>query len=237
MVYDERVIMMESNMRSELKYQIPIHNFTLNQSVLRHVLDEDVHNTATGYLVRSLYFDTLQDDDLADKLQGLHQRRKIRLRTYSPDADQAKLELKEKIGNRQRKQYLLLSRQEATEMIQGNYAVLAERTEPLAAYLYGLMLTKLYRPKCIVEYRRIAYQAPTNQIRMTFDFELKATESNLNLFDPKLATHPIARQDQVIFEVKYQNFLLSYLRDLIHAFDRTETSVSKYCLGRAAITI
>ncbi len=36
----------------------------------------------------------------------------------------------------------------------------------------------------------------------------------------------------VVLEVKYNGFLLSYIKDILQEVDKTETSVSKYCLGR-----
>lgn len=45
---------------------------------------EDKHNGAGGYRIRSLYFDTLDDNDYRDKLDGMELRRKIRLRNYDP---------------------------------------------------------------------------------------------------------------------------------------------------------
>ena len=37
----------------------------------------------------------------------------------------------------------------------------------------------------------------------------------------------------MVLEVKYNGFLLSYLRDLLNEVERSELSVSKYCLARS----
>ena len=36
----------------------------------------------------------------------------------------------------------------------------------------------------------------------------------------------------MVLEVKYNGFLLSYIKDLLDLVERSELSVSKYCLGR-----
>ena len=38
---------------------------------------------------------------------------------------------------------------------------------------------------------------------------------------------------QMVLEVKYNGFLLSYLKDLLNLVGRSELSVSKYCLARS----
>ena len=48
------------------------------------------------YWIRSLYFDTVKDDDRRDKLIGIPDRKKVRLRIYSLDSDTARLEVKRK---------------------------------------------------------------------------------------------------------------------------------------------
>ena len=36
----------------------------------------------------------------------------------------------------------------------------------------------------------------------------------------------------MVLEIKYNGFLLSYIKDALRALDGSELSVSKYCLGR-----
>ena len=37
----------------------------------------------------------------------------------------------------------------------------------------------------------------------------------------------------MVFEVKYNQFLLGYIMDVIRCVDRRSVSASKYCLGRS----
>ena len=37
----------------------------------------------------------------------------------------------------------------------------------------------------------------------------------------------------LVLEVKYNGFLLSYIKDLLDQVERSELSVSKYCLARS----
>lgn len=205
----------------------------LLQGRLGAVMHGDVHNGAQGYLIRSLYFDTPDDQDFNDKVDGLELRRKIRLRSYSPQADFAMLEMKQKEGPYQRKRSLRLTREDARQLCQGDYRPLQKYKDPFAAECYGLMHCRCYRPKTVVEYRRQAYVAKENRIRITFDSRIVATESRFELFDPKLSMYPVMDPFNLVLEVKYNGFLLSYIKDLLDQVERSELSVSKYCLARS----
>lgn len=218
--------------RRELKYLVSDSEVSRIAGRLSAVMRQDAHNGDKGYLVRSLYFDTLSDRDFEDKVDGYDKRQKIRLRVYDINADTAKLELKEKEGNAQRKRSLLVNRREAQQMIEGDYTFLLERDETLAKYLYTFMMMNCYRPKCVVEYDRLAFYADTNDIRITFDRNLRATEADFELFRSELSLYPVANRAETTMEVKYSGFLFTYMKDIINMSDRMQISNSKYCRAR-----
>ena len=201
---------------------------------LGSVMLEDEHNGALGYRVRSLYFDTLDDGDYEDKVNGLELRRKLRLRCYSPEEDFAMLEMKQKEGAFQKKRSLRVRRAHVRRLQEGDYAPLLEYKEPFAAECYGLMHRMCYRPKTVVEYQRRAFIAKENHIRITLDHHIVANEANFDLFSSQLNFYPVLDPFHAVLEVKYDGFLLSYLKGLVNWADRSELSVSKYCLARSA---
>lgn len=200
------------------------------KNILCKTLTQDSHNTNGGYIVRSLYFDTLYNNDYFDKEDGLEYRRKIRLRTYNPKAQFLKLELKQKEGEYQHKYSLTIPKNIAQRLIDGHYEVLKELNNNFADRLYTIMQTNLYRPKCIVEYKRLAYIVKENNTRITIDSDLKSSESNMDIFNPSLSLNTVT--GKTILEVKYNNFLLSYVKDIIDSTNKSQTSASKYCMSR-----
>ena len=223
---------MDTVLREEKKYLISIEEFVKKSHILQQFMLQDEHNGTHGYLIRSLYFDTPFDDDYFEKTAGIECRRKIRLRIYDTDNNFAMLEMKQKQGACQRKRSLKISRDEAERMIRGEYSILLSYEEPFAAEIYGLMQKKCYRPKTIVEYHRKAFIAKENKIRITFDNQIVSTESHFDLFSKKLNMNPVLDPYDVILEVKYNGFLLSYIKEMINSIDKSELSVSKYCLAR-----
>lgn len=219
-------------LREEKKYNISLERANYLFGKMRQVMDGDPYNGLNKYMVRSLYFDSINDDDFLEKESGNEYRKKIRLRVYDAKANKAKLEMKEKCGVNQRKRSLVISKEDALKLIDCDYSVLLGYKEELAKELYYIMVTEVYRPKCVVQYMRQAFAAAENNIRITYDSELVSNEGYFNIFDENLCVYPIAEKDEVILEVKYNNFLLSYIKDLLECVDKTETSNSKYCRAR-----
>ena len=220
--------------REEKKFLINIEEFRKLAHHLEQFLIEDEHNGALGYHVRSLYFDTAYDNDYFEKLDGVELRRKIRLRIYDPDNNFALLEMKQKQGPYQLKRSLRMSRSDAEQLILGDYTPLLHYKEDFAAECYALMQMQLYRPKTIVEYHRKAFVGKENKIRITFDNQIVSTESDWNIFAKDLNMNPVLDPFQVVLEVKFNGFLLDYMRDLISNVQKSELSVSKYMLARQA---
>ena len=220
--------------RQEKKFLCDMVSAKKLEMTLGQIMRPDVHNGANGYMIRSLYFDTLHDRDYVEKLFGVHVRRKVRVRIYGPESEVAFLEVKQKEGENQRKRSLPISRQEARKLSQGDYGFLLDRPEPFAQEAYALLGINGYMPKAVVDYNRKAFVVQENKIRVTLDSNVRATETNLDLFDSELYTYPVFDPFNVVLEVKYDGFLLSYIRDAINQVEKSEVAVSKYCLSRSS---
>ena len=223
---------MHEVLRQEKKFLIDLPNYYQLSHRLAQIMPEDPHNHGDGYPIRSLYYDSLDDRDYEEKEDGVELRRKIRLRCYSPDADFAVLEMKQKQGAMQKKRSLRLPRADAARLIARDYSPLLQSGSAFARECYVIMQTQCYLPRAVVEYRRRAFIAKENAIRITFDHHIIGTESNLNIFSPALPQYSVLDPGLVVLEVKYNGFLLSYLKDVLNECGASESSVGKYCLAR-----
>ena len=102
---------------------------------------------------------------------------------------------------------MLIDRNTLENLCVGNYNVLLQNNDSMAIYFY-IKLSQGMAPKAIIQYKRISYCVAGNNTRITFDSDIRATESNFDLFQEKLLTYPILSSDQTIMEVKYNNFFL-----------------------------
>lgn len=218
--------------RQERKFLITLDQYYRFKADLDKIMIPDEHNQTDGYSIRSLYYDSIDDRDFEEKEEGIELRRKIRLRNYGPDTPFALLEMKQKEGSNQKKRSLRLSKEDASLLCKGIYSPLLTSDEKFGLECYALMNMHCYRPKAIVEYKRQAYIAKENRIRVTFDHHIIGTESNYDVFNTDLQQFPLLDPYLVVMEVKYNGFLLSYIKDMLRQCDRSELSVGKYALSR-----
>lgn len=227
---------MNEVLRQEKKYLLTLEQYYELSHRIGQFMHEDVHNKGDGYRIRSLYFDTIDDKDFCEKEAGIQIRRKIRLRNYGAESKDAVLEMKQKQGEMQKKRSLHMKKEDAVRLLHREYGVLLKYSEDFAMECYALMNSLCYIPKTVVEYKRQAFVARENAIRITFDHHLTGTESNFDIFSPKLLQYPVMDPYLVVLEVKFNGFLLSYMKDALRDCGIGETSVSKYCLARSVST-
>lgn len=222
-----------SVVRTEKKYSISLYQQSILSYRLEPIMNIDQHSNMGGYMVRSLYFDSIYDNDYFDKISGLEIRKKVRLRIYSPEQTTVKLELKQKQGNAQKKISLSISKELAEEMMQGRYTGLIELRSDLALMFYQILETGLYRPKCIVEYHRLAFTEKSNDIRITMDSEIGMSHFCDRFFDKQLSLIPVRKEP--VLEVKYNGFLLSNIKQALDFADVPELAISKYAMSRQVL--
>lgn len=223
---------MRSGLRKEIKYIIPRMEFLRLKKHLEALMRKDNHCIDGSYMVRSQYYDSLRDHDLRDNVDGNMEKRKIRLRTYTLDASQIKLEYKCKSNSEGRKYTIWISRDEASMMENGQYSFLLDREEDLAKILYVKMMQGGYRAKTIIQYNRVAYIHHVSDFRITFDTDLKSTLSPYGLFSKELSFVPLIEDKRGIMEVKYNDFVPSVFKGILQEIDALQEASSKYSMSR-----
>lgn len=217
--------------RRELKYLMNYEDSIRLQSELESLLKLDKHSQNGYYKVRSLYFDSWNNKDFVQKLDGVERRRKIRLRIYDVQQKNAKFEIKEKYGAYQKKDSLIVDRTDVQKYMKGEYGRLLDHDEETAIKLYSLLTLGAYRPAAIVEYERRAYTYSEFNTRITFDRNVRTSEVFFDLYSSDIPFVPVY-MDQVILEVKYNGVLLESVKSILGKYNLTNVSVSKYGMGR-----
>lgn len=219
--------------RKEMKYLINSFQYAHISNIMNGVLIPDKNNGAFGYIIRSLYFDTPYNKDFYERVDGLENRKKIRLRTYDVNSSKVKLEVKRKFGTSQRKDSLVIHRDDAQRLIECDYEVLLKYNNKVADTIYNIMKIDHYQPVVLIEYRRKAFIHTTNDIRITLDTEICSNETQLDFFNKDTVLYPLFDFDTKVLEVKYNKFLYRWLSDILANCDVKQQSVSKYSLSRS----
>lgn len=217
--------------RHEEKYILDYRQYLMLRNRAMAVLTPDENALDGSYVITSLYFDDPLDTALYEKLDGLQEHSKFRLRTYGCSSEVIKLERKDKQGIMTKK----ISARVPIEMLpalEGSNMDLAQFSG--AAYDLAAQMTAQGLQRSIaVRYRREAFCFPGSDLRLTFDTELQALRPDLeSLTDPTLSGVPVLPANQVIMEIKYNDYLPSFVRKLTNVSCK-QLSVSKYALCRA----
>lgn len=223
--------MSKSNGRHELKHYINYADMIEIKSRLPFIAKPDINSLGgKGYRVKSLYFDNYNDKNLMEKINGVDGREKFRLRLYNNNTSFIRLEKKSKKSGICYKDSTVISEDECRRLLDGDFAVLKEKGDPLSLELYAKIYYQQLRPKNIVDYMREAYVYPVGNVRVTLDYDIRTSLSVHNFL--KAEPTPIPIPGLYILEVKYDSFLPEIIRSVVALSGRMSTSFSKYAATR-----
>ncbi len=218
-------------LRHELKYFINEMQYFVLSGVLDGILQRDPNGDEYNeYHIRSLYFDTVWDTALFDKLNGVQNRDKYRIRIYNFSDQVIKLECKTKVGSLISKRSLTIPKLLCEQLMAGDPTGLDTTRSGLLQDVYREMTVNLLHPVVLVDYVREAYLHPAEEVRITFDKQLRTGFRSTDLFNPYVPTLPPLDNNEIILEVKYNRILPSYIRDILNTYCQgaCQSAISKY---------
>ena len=192
--------------RHEIKYIISLREAELLKYRLRALLRPDPHVRADGsYFIRSLYFDDTDYRAYHEKIAGVKERTKYRIRFYNMDDSRITLEKKSKDGDFSGKESVRISRELTEAFLTGGEAL--RDTEELARELARLRQNG-WKPAVLVDYVRYPFVYPTGE-RPRHDRHgaFAPRRSKPTFFDDRALTVPVLDEGEAVLEVKYDAFL------------------------------
>lgn len=219
--------------RHELKHYINMSDYIAIKSRLSEVMKLDKNsNESNEYKIRSLYFDNFNNKVLMEKINGINNREKFRIRFYNNDYSFIRLEKKSKTNGLCIKYSEKLTKEQCEKIVNGDIEFLKASSKPLFIELYAKMKSELLKPKTIVDYVREAYVYSTGNVRITFDKDIRTGVNSINIFDEKLSTINVIDNNIIVLEVKYDEFLPEIIKHIIQTNDRRASAISKYAASR-----
>ena len=219
--------------RHEYKHAINLLDYHSLRQRIKAIANPDPHAGTDGrYHIRSLYFDNYDDKALREKLYGLPNREKYRIRIYDTGGDFIRLEKKSKANGLCRKQSAALTKSQAEQILAGDTEWMTHTENAVLTEFYGKTRYQRQRPKTLVDYWREAYIFPHGNVRITFDSEVRTGLYSTGLFERDLPTFSTGEPGVLLLEVKYDEFLPDIVRDLIQTNTRRTAAFSKYATSR-----
>lgn len=219
-------------LRHELKHTISPGDDLVVSHRLRKLFPHDQYAGADGsYRVSSLYFDTPSDKALRQKIDGINDREKFRIRHYNGDLSFIRLEKKFKRGGLCGKRSARLTAGQVAQILAGDIGFLLESGDPLLQELYSKMRGQLLMPKTVVTYDREAFCFAPGNVRVTIDRNLRTGLTGTDFLDPRLPHVPV-HDDLSVLEIKYDEFLPEIVSAAVRIPNRMAGAYSKYAVCR-----
>lgn len=219
--------------RHEYKYQIDAMQKEVLKLRAQGVLERDAHAGENGeYLIRSLYFDSPEDACFYENENGVDPREKYRIRIYNCDGTRISLECKEKRRGMTKKTACLITREQCERFMEGMVPEADGSVSERQGLLFYRMRERNLRPVVIVQYTRTPYVGAAGNVRVTFDDAIASSNAIDGFFREDIPLRSVLPAGGSILEVKWDEFLPSYVRGQLELDSLQWTAFSKYYLCR-----
>ena len=220
---------LDDNYRHEIKFIIDNSDIPILKKKLSLFMKKDEHYDGE-YFIRSLYFDDIYKSAYHDKIDGIKDRKKYRIRAYNHDKSYISLELKGKNNMLSYKKKCVISYDEYNYLIKKEYnKIQVNDRELLSNFIFDLK-TKNLVPIILVDYYRDAYTYESQDVRITFDSNIRSGRFNDDLFSDKIFTEKVFDDNSMVLEVKFNDRIPSFINDIIKSTKLVKIQISKYAL-------
>lgn len=221
--------------RFEAKYRVTLNQYLAVRAAITPYMRPDPFTAvAPGqrYLVRSLYYDSLDHAGYCQKVNGDCNRAKFRLRVYGPSrqqADRIRVEIKARRGDMMAKYQTFATLPQYDHFLRwrtwGTHAddpVLTEYARQ--TQLHGL------QPKVLVQYEREGFTSRRNEdIRLTFDHRVRSAHASC-LF-PDAPFFRVHHHHEIVLEIKSRRAPAKWVARIVSAAGLRLVANSKYTQG------
>jgi SPX domain protein involved in polyphosphate accumulation len=222
---------LDTNWRYETKYRISVVDYYAIKNALSPNMKPDDYTQIAPmkrYLVRSLYFDTRNYQMYSEKIDGICNRIKFRIRTYGTmpeDYPDIRVEMKVRKGNMMEKHGTFVTYEQYQNFMSKRRWHSFE--DPVLAEFWRYTQKWNLVPTTLVQYFREGFHSRGLEgIRLTFDHRISSAPSK-NLF-PENIYWRRHYHSQVVMEIKHKDNLPDWLNKLIHSYQLKVVPNSKY---------
>lgn len=205
------------NSRKEIKFICSYSDSEILKAQLLPFCDYECYD------VKSLYFDTLNKKTFSEKEDGINNRKKYRIRTYST-TDKFYFEIKKKNNSTTIKQKELIEKKLIEKIIKNNLTLDDVSENSLILNIFNLNLN----PNVIVRYKREAFSYPVNNFRITLDYNIEKSYDFENFLTENIDTQAIEPFDKCIIEVKYNESIPFFFKKAFQNISTKKIAYSKH---------
>ena len=218
--------------RHEYKYLLDACSLAVLKTRISALLPADAHAGSDGrYLIKSLYLDDENDSCYFQNEDGVDNRDKYRIRYYNNDTSYILFEKKVKARGMTKKTGTAISKAICENIILDSTGTSGQGNEILTGLLTEIRIKNL-RPKVIVSYERTAFTYPVGNVRITFDENLASSNDISGFLEPSRCERPVYPAGTSLLEVKWDNVLPLFIKDVLSVSTLSWSAFSKYYNSR-----
>lgn len=224
-----------AGLRNEIKFYLNSADAVLLERRLSAVLKKDRFTYENGsYSVQSIYFEDPSISSFYEKLDGIENRCKYRIRYYNNDFSFIRLEKKAKRSNLCEKHGTSVDFPTAEQLCACSFEPMNSTDDVLQDFSRRIRYEG-FRPMIYIAYYRKAFTYPASGVRITLDSQVSAERFCAPFGTGQFAPIPILEQNETVLEVKFNNFLSPHISDLLADIPKQASSISKYCKSVEAL--
>lgn len=221
--------------RFEFKYHVPR---AMADRIIPQMMNYMQWDPYTGdddyYYVHTLYMDSPELKCYHEKLDGIMNRKKVRIRSYERNYKgdtNIFFELKRRSGDVILKDRTIVKGEDFRNFAENPFELLKVekyRGNFMNEFLWEYSVNRM-KPVVLVNYKRKPFVSNFDRrFRVTFDYDLSFAHPCGFDFD---ADYEKVYHDLVVMEVKFNGAMPKWFHDIIEEYSLTKDTFSKYCAG------
>lgn len=209
-------------MKKSLTYKNEIKKtFNINTTEIlkrRLALFMDIENKE---YIRDLYFDSPNNEDLIEKVNGESITEKFRIRYKNLDSSDIRLEKRMKKNGKYKKISAIITEEDVENILNGDIEYLAFSDKKILRDFYLNIMCEKIEPKAIIEFARESFTYERADITVNIDTSRRVSLNEEDIMDDEIKSVAI-NEDTAVIEVRYNKDIPKFVNKLIFREEEKE---------------
>lgn len=171
--------------------------------------------------IRDLYFDSPNNEDLIEKVNGESITEKFRIRYKNLDSTDIRLEKRMKKNGKYKKISAIITEEDVENILNGDIEYLAFSDKKILRDFYLNMMCEKIEPKAIIEFERESFTYERADITVNIDTSRRVSLNEEDIMDDEIKSVAI-NENTAVIEVRYNKDIPKFVDKLIFGEEEKE---------------
>ncbi len=171
--------------------------------------------------IRDLYFDSPNNEDLIEKVNGESVIEKFRIRYKNLDSSDIRLEKRMKKNGKYKKISAIITEEDVENILNGDIEYLAFSDKKILRDFYLNIMCEKIEPKAIIEFARESFTYERADITVNIDTSRRVSLNEEDIMDDEIKSVAI-NEDTAVIEVRYNKDIPKFVDKLIFREEEKE---------------